>query len=109
MDYINGHLVAFDNDETMSIFVGSNLREFGAPKGKTQYCYLLSYSPKAGSAINGVSVKDIEWTPARKAFIAELTGGAQFAKIYPTMLANYRRELRSAPTGRYIDRGPYEL
>ena len=83
---INGHNVSFDG-ETMIVRCASNVRHAAlnpqpAQNPRYRLLYVLTYSPTDGAMINGVSTKNIQWTPELTAFIQSITGGAKFAACY---------------------------
>jgi len=117
-EHINGNRIQFTGD-TLWISICSNVRHDALAPEKSAnprfaFVYRLAYSPAAGNTVNGVSTKDIAWTPALTAFITAQTGGAKFASIYAQARkavdarnAEYARMARAS--SRNIDRGPYEL
>lgn len=117
-NYINGSMVAFDTlsaGATMSVTFITPQRHAALspqpvyiPRREHEAKYVLSYSPATGNAINGVSTRDIAWTPEMTAFVKNLTGGVKFADVYARMLREHvayvqrtrRNHDYSAPTER---------
>lgn len=87
--YINGSQVVFRNDVMVVSFASNKrvaeLNPTSRPNGR--YGYELSYSPASGNTVNGVSTKQIVWTPELTSFVKSLTGGASFAAEYAKAFA----------------------
>lgn len=87
--YINGSQVSFRKDVMVVTFVSNKrfaeLNPTNRPNGR--YGYELSYNPATGNAVNGVSTKQIVWTPELTGFIKSLTGGVSFAAEYTKAFA----------------------
>lgn len=111
--YVGDTQINFDiTFTTMTVHLHSRIRHAAlnpatrqAP-GIQEWTYILSYSPADGSKVNGVSVKDIAWTPELTAFVKSLTGGVSFAKIYEAARKTAKESYRPR---RKTDHGPYEL
>lgn len=114
-DYLNGHSISFDPTyTTMSVTIPARARHTElnpAPRqwpGRPEWVYELSYCPADGSKINGISVKEITWTPELTAFVKSLTGGVQFAKVYEQARKACKQRnanLRAAWIRNHQDRG----